>query len=124
MKNKNYHQYILYKMEVNINVKTNDNYIKTNEPHRIIYINIPRLYIRFSLKQIKTLFKAKAYNNLYNMYQNGIAKKYYKKKIKKKAQEKYIKLYQSYYEEKYFKKTNENIEFPKVLTKNKERIRR
>ena len=117
MKNKNYHQYILYKMEVNINVKTNDNYIKTNEPHRIIYINIPRLYIRFSLKQIKTLFKAKAYNNLYNMYQNGIAKKYYKKKKKKKAQEKYIKLYQSYYEEKYFKKTNENIEFPKVLTK-------
>ena len=94
MKNKNYHQYILYKMEVNINVKTNDNYIKTNEPHRIIYINIPRLYIRFSLKQIKTLFKAKAYNNLYNMYQNGIAKKYYKKKLKKKAQEKYIKIYQ------------------------------
>ena len=117
MKNKNYHQYILYKMELNINVKTNDNYIKTNEPHRIIYINLPRLYIRFSLKQIKTLFKAKAYNNLYNMYQNGIAKKYYKKKLKKKAQEKYIKLYQSYYEEKYFKKTNEDIKFPEVLTK-------
>ena len=115
IKNKNFHQYILYKMELNINIRTNDNYIKMNDTHRIIDINLPRLYIRFSLKQIKTIFKAKAYNNLYNMYQNGIANKYYKKKLRKNNRDKYIKLYQSYYEEKYFKKRNENIQFPKNL---------
>ena len=115
MKNKNYHQYILYKMELNINIQVNDNYIKMNEPHRVISINLPRLYLRFSLKQIKTLFKVKAYNNLYSLYQNGIAAKYYVKKITPKERDDYIKKYKLYYEEKYFKKRNENILFPEEL---------
>ena len=103
MKNKNFHQYILYKMELNINIKSNDNYLKTNEPHRVISINLPRLHIRFSLKQIKTIFKAKAYNNLYSLYQNGIAKEYYAKELSEKEKENYIQKYRLFYEEKYFK---------------------
>ena len=115
MKNKNYHQFILYKMDLNIYIKTNDNYLKTNESHRVITINLPRLYLRFSLKQIKTLFKAKAYNNLYSLYQAGIAKEYYKKELSDEEKDNYIKKYQIYYEEKYFKKRNENIVFPQEL---------
>ena len=116
MRNKNLHQYILYKMELNINIKTNDNYKKMNEPHRVISINLPRLYIRFSLKQIKTLFKAKAYNNLYSLYQNGIAQEYYKNELTNEEKDDYIKKYKIYYEEKYFTKRNENIIFPKDLS--------
>ena len=117
IKNKNFHQYILYKMELNVNMETNENYIKMNKPHRNISITLPRLYIRFSLKQIKTLFKVRAYINLYNLYLDGIAENYYKTDNKKKVRKKYIKLYKSYYEEKYFKKRNENIQFPEKLSK-------
>ena len=116
MRNKNLHQYILHKMELNIYIKTNDKYKKMNEPHRVISINLPRLYIRFSLKQIKTLFKAKAYNNLYNLYQSGIAQDYYKSELTDEEKDDYIKRYKIYYEEKYFKKRNENIIFPKELS--------
>ena len=117
MNNKNFHQYILYKMELNIYIKTNENYKKLNEPHRVISINLPRLYLRLSLKQIKTLFKAKAYNNLYSLYQSGIAKEYYKKELTETEKDIYINKYQIYYEEKYFKKINENIVFPEELAK-------
>ena len=111
---KNFHQYILYKMQLIINIKTNDNYLKMNEPHHSISINLPRLHLRFSLKQIKTIFKVKAYNNLYYLYQNGISKAYYKK-ISLEQKKDYIKKYQEYYEDKYFNKRNENIEFPQEL---------
>ena len=122
MKNKNFHQYILYKMELNINIKSNDNYLKTNEPHRVISINLPRLHIRFSLKQIKTIFKAKAYNNLYSLYQNGIAKEYYAKELSEKEKENYIQKYRLFYEEKYFKKKEENIIFPEELIQIEKRL--
>ena len=122
IRNKNFHQYILYKMELNINIKSNDNYIKMNEPHHVISINLPRLYIRFSLKQMKTLFKVKAYNNLYSLYQNGIAKEYYKDDLTIEERNNYIKQYQLYYEEKYFQKRNEDIQFPEELTKMENRL--
>ena len=114
-KNKNSHQYILYKMELKVNISMNNNYLKNNLPHNKISINLPKLNIRFNLKQIKTIFKVMAYYNLNNLYENGIAKEYYMNKLNVKEKKLYIEKYVNYYQEKYYKK-NDYLEYPKELS--------
>ena len=114
-KSKNSHQYILYKMQLNVKISANNNYLKNNLPQYTVSINLPALKIRFSLKQIKTIFKVMAYYNLNQLYQNGIAKEYYIKKLSEKDINLYIERYISYYQEKFYEK-NEKLEFPLYLT--------
>ena len=81
---KNAHQYILYKMELNVNISMNQNYLKNNLPRISVSIKLPKLNIRFTLKQLKTIFKTMAYYNLNKLYQTGIANEHYKEHYKKK----------------------------------------
>ena len=114
-KNKNSHQFILYKMELNINISINENYLKNNLPKYFVSINLPKLNIRFHLKQTKTIFKVMAYNNLNQLYQNGIAKEYYIKKLNGIEKKNYINKYINYYVEKYYNK-NEHLKYPPELS--------
>ena len=107
-KNKNAHQYILYKMKLNITISINENYLKNKSPQYTATINLPSLNIRFNFKQIKTIFKVMAYFNLNNLYESGIAKEYYKKELNDKEKNDYVEKYIKYYQEKYYKK-NENL---------------
>ena len=113
-KNKNAHQYILYKMKLNITISINENYLKNKLPQYTATISLPALNIRFNFKQIKTIFKVMAYFNLNNLYESGIAKEYYKKKLNDKEKNDYVEKYIKYYQEKYYKK-NENLNFPEEL---------
>ena len=113
-KNKNSHQYILFKMKLNVNILINNNYLKNNLPQYKVSINLPALNIRFTLKQIKTIFKVMAYYNLNKLYQNGIAKEYYLKKLDNEEINLYIEKYTKYYKEKFLEK-NENVTFPPEL---------
>ena len=113
-KNKNAHQYILYKMKLSISISINENYLKNKYPQYTATINLPALNIRFNFKQIKTIFKVMAYFNLNNLYENGIAKEYYDKKLDDKEKNDYVEKYIKYYQEKYYKK-NENLSFPEEL---------
>ena len=113
-KNKNAHQYILYKMKLNITISINENYLKNKSPQYTATINLPSLNIRFNFKQIKTIFKVMAYFNLNNLYESGIAKEYYKKELNDKEKNDYVEKYIKYYQEKYYKK-NENLSFPEEL---------
>ena len=110
-KSKNAHQYILYRMRLNINLSINENYLKNNLPQHTASINLPSLNIRFTLKQAKTIFKVMAYYNLNLLYQNGIAKEYYVKKLNDDEKNEYIEKYINYYKEKYYKK-NDNLDLP------------
>ena len=103
-KNKNAHQYILFKMELKVNISMNNNYLKNKLPKNTASINLPKLNIRFNLKQLKTIFKVIAYYNLNQLYQNGIAKEYYVKKMDDEEKKNYIEKYINYYKEKYYQK--------------------
>ena len=117
---KNAHQYILYKMELNVNISMNQNYLKNNLPRISVSIKLPKLNIRFTLKQLKTIFKTMAYYNLNQLYQTGIAnehyKEHYKKKITQEEKKLYVEKYIEYYKEKYYLK-NGFLEFPEELSK-------
>ena len=82
----------------------NNNYLKNKLPKNTASINLPKLNIRFNLKQLKTIFKVMAYYNLNQLYQNGIAKEYYVKKMDDEEKKNYIEKYINYYKEKYYQK--------------------
>ena len=112
--NKNSHQYILYKMDLNVNISMNENYLKNKLPQYTVSIDLPKFSIRFNLKQLKTIFKVMAYYNLNQLYQNGIATEFYEKKISEEEKNQYIENYIKYYQEKYFVKNE--LKMPKELS--------
>ena len=113
------HQYILHQLDLSVKVAINDN-VNNQQPKLKALIDFPQILLGISLKQIKTLLKLKAYWDLGNLYQGGIAKEFYDKELTQNEKNQYIENYLNYFHKKYIDK--QSIEYPSSLINTEERL--
>ena len=113
------HQYLLHQLDLSVKVSINDN-VNNRQPKLKAIIAFPQILLGISLKQIKTLLKLKAYNDLSTLYQSGISKEFYNKELTQNEKSEYIDNYLGYFQKKYIDK--KNVEFPTSLVNMEEHL--
>ena len=102
------HEYILYKLSMDIKITINSN-LDNNNPKYEFYSNeIENLILKFHLEQISNLFLLLSYYNLFYYFQLGLERRIFNKKLDDNEKENYMLEYMKYYYKKYKEKNIEN----------------
>ena len=102
------HDYIIYKLNIEINLSMNNN-LQNYKPKFELYINeIDNFILKLNMNQLSNIFLLLSYYNFYNYYQLGLSKVLFNKKIEEKEKIRYIFDYLNFYHQKYKNKSIEN----------------
>ena len=102
------HDYILYKLNMEIKLSMNYNLENNNPKYELISNDIEQFLLKFNSNQISNFFLLLSYYNLFYFFQLGLSRKIFNKQLTDKEKEKYIKEYLNYYYTKYKEKKEEN----------------
>ena len=112
------HEYILYKLDMDIKVSMNYNLDNNNPKYELHSNDIELFLVKFNLTQISNFFLLLSYYNLFYYYQLGLSRKIFNKHPNEKEKEKYILEYLKYYYSKYKEKNEENAIHLKKIEEN------
>ena len=98
------HDYILYKLNMEIKLSMNYNLENNNPKYELISNDIEQFLLKFNSNQISNFFLLLSYYNLFYFFQLGLSRKIFNKQLTDKEKEKYIKEYLNYYYTKYKEK--------------------
>ena len=113
---KDAHQYILYKLKLEIHLKLNNNYFRNKEPEYSASIKTKNIDMQVTTKQIEASLKVLAYIKLNDLYEKEISKEYYSEKLSDVEKEIYARDYMIYYTNKYLE-GYKNLELPETVKK-------
>ena len=102
--NKNIHEYIFYKLNLDINFSMNFNLENNNPQYKVIINDINEFNIYLTIKQLTCLFNLLSYYNLYSLYQIGLKKSIFNINLNQTEMKTYVMDYMDYYYNKYIKK--------------------
>ena len=113
--NKLLHDFILYKLNIEIKISMNFN-LENNNPKYELYIDeIDNFIFQLNINQLSNAFLLLSYYNLFNYYQLGLSRSLFNNKIEDNEKSKYILDYMSYYYKKYKIKSTENLDNKKFF---------
>ena len=104
--NKNIHEYIFYKLNLDINFSMNFNLENNNPQYKVIIKDINEFDIYITIKQLTCLFNLLSYYNLYSLYQIGLKKSIFNINLNQTEMKAYVLDYMDYYYNKYIKKNS------------------
>ena len=95
--NKDSHEYIFYKLNLDINFSINFNLENNNPLYQIEFNDIDNFDIYLTVKQISLFFNLLSYYNLYYLYQLGLNKSIFNLNLNQTEKKKYVLDYLEYY---------------------------
>ena len=104
--NKNAHEYMIYKLNLDINFSWNFELENNNPQYQMYFNDIDNFNIYLTVKQISSFFNLLSYYNLYYYYQLGLNKSIFNVNLNQTERKTYTLDYIDYYYMKYIKKNN------------------
>ena len=102
--NKNAHEYMIYKLNLDINFSWNFELENNNPQYQMYFNDIDNFNIYLTVKQISSFFNLLSYYNLYYYYQLGLNKSIFNVNLNQTERKTYTLDYIDYYYMKYIKK--------------------
>ena len=102
--NKSIHEYIFYKLNLDINFSMNFNLDNDNPQYKVKINDINEFNIYLTINQLTCLFNLLSYYNLYSLYQTGLKKSIFNITLNQTEMKTYVLDYMDYYYYKYIKK--------------------
>ena len=118
MKTKKRHNYIFENINFYISCSFEFDFLKLKKPFLKIGINIEKINANFTLEQIQIILEMIQTSYIGNLILLNHINESFMKIISSSDKETYINDYTNYFNQKYIEKSNEKLEFPKILFSN------